>query len=101
MILAIIDFQVAASDRPAALRVLAEDGRSAAAMPGNLAFRVYTDAGSDTHVGLMHEWQDIRTFDAYLASPGFAQVGTILRPMMTAPPTSRRLVTEIFEEVTG
>jgi quinol monooxygenase YgiN len=101
MILAIVDFEVAAKDRDAALRVLRQDATRATALPGNLSFRVFTNAGSDTHVGLMHEWDRIDAFNTYLASADFAQVGTVLRPLMTGIPVSRRLVTELFEQVKG
>jgi quinol monooxygenase YgiN len=99
MIIAIVDFHVAAKDRPSALQILAVDGAAAAALPGNLGFRVFSDAGSDTHVGLMQEWEADAAFKAYLASPGFATAGAALRPMMIGTPLSRRFEAKLYEEV--
>jgi quinol monooxygenase YgiN len=99
MIIAIVDFHVSAENQAKALDVLASDGIAAAAIPGNLGFRAFTDAGSTTHVGLMHEWADLTAFEAYVASPGFAVVGAALRPMMTAAPTSRRFEATLYETV--
>lgn len=98
MILAIVDFEVAAADRDAALAIVANDVTAAMARPGNLSFRAFTNAGSDTHVGLMHEWKTLDDFQAYLASSDFAAIGQALRPMMTAPPVSRRFRVELIED---
>ena len=99
MIIAIVDFHVAAHNRARALEVLADDGGTAASLPGNLGFRVFTDAGSDSHVGLMHQWASEAAFEGYLASPGFAVVGQALRPMMTEAPVSRRFEASLYETV--
>jgi quinol monooxygenase YgiN len=99
MIIAIVDFQVSPPDQAMALEILASDGVAATAIPGNLGFRAFTDAGSPTHVGLMHEWTDAAAFEAYLASAGFAEVGAKLRPMMTGAPVSRRFDAVLYETV--
>ena len=101
MIIAIVDFEVAAQNRAKALNILAKESASAAARPGNLGYRAFTNAGSQTHVGLMHQWDDLPAFTAYIGSPIFAEIGAKLRPMMISPPISQRLNAEVFEEVRG
>jgi quinol monooxygenase YgiN len=101
MIIAIVDFEVAAADRARALDILKHDAPAARALPGNLGYRAFTDAGSDTHIGIMHEWEKAEHFDGYIASAAFADIGKQLRPLMTAPPVSRRMTVELFEEVKG
>lgn len=101
MLIAIVDFHVSPENQEAATDFLTEQGKAIAAMAGNIGHRVVTDAGSETHVGLIHEWQTPEDFTAYMASPDFARSGEVLRPMMTAPPTSRRLLAERFEAVNG
>jgi quinol monooxygenase YgiN len=101
MIIAIVDFEVAAGDRATALAVLGHDGPAARALPGNLSYRAFTNADSDSHVGIMHEWEKAEHFEGYMASAAFAEIGRQLRPLMTAPPISRRMTAELFEEVKG
>ncbi|WP_421726313.1 putative quinol monooxygenase [Bauldia sp.] len=98
MLIAIVDFHVAAEDRQAAIDFLMDEAPAITAMPGNRGHRVVTNAGTDTHVGLIHEWETPDAFAAYLASPVFSRSGETLRPMMTAPPTSRRLVAEPHDD---
>lgn len=97
MIMAIVDFDVAPENRTAALDILHSDGAAAAKMRGNKSFRVFTNAGSETHIGLMHEWETMEAFQAYTNSEGFAKVRDGVGPLMTAPPVSKRLKTELVE----
>jgi quinol monooxygenase YgiN len=99
MLIAIVDFEVTKDDRATALAVLLDEVSTVQAIPGCVNFRPFTDPQSQTHVGVLHEWHGDDGFAAYLASPGFAKVGEILRPMMTAPPSSRRYRAELIENV--
>lgn len=99
MIIAIVDFDVAPETRSDALEVLIGDGAEASALPGNLGFRTFTNAGSKSHVGLMHEWADAAAFEGYLQSAGFAAVGAKLRPMMVGAPVSRRFEAVLLQTV--
>ena len=95
--IAIVDFHVAPTDQQSALDVLQGDAAAAAQALGCRAFRVFSNAGDAGHVGLMHEWDSAEDLSAYLASDGFAQVGQALRPLMTAPPESRRFNAQLVE----
>jgi quinol monooxygenase YgiN len=99
MLIAIVDFEVMEQDRAAALAALLDEVSTVQAIAGCINFRPYTDPQRKTHVGVLHEWDDGDGFAAYLASPEFSNVGTILRPMMTAPPSSRRYKAELIENV--
>jgi len=101
MFIALIDFHVSASDRPRALAALRAEAAEARAMPGNLGYRFFVDPDSATHVGIHHEWARAEDFAAYAASALFARVGLELRPLMTAPPMSRRLSAEVYNTVRG
>ena len=96
MIIAIVDFMVAETDQARALEILAQDGSDATALDGNISFRSFTNAGDASHVGLMHEWDTPEAFETYLASDDFAAIGAKLRPLMTAAPTSRRYVADVY-----
>lgn len=99
MIIAIVDFDVAPADRDEALAVLREDALLARDLPGNLSYRAFTNVGSNSHVGIMHEWETLEDFTAYTESDTFARIGRKLRPRMTSAPVSRRIRAEVFEEV--
>ncbi|MBF9034628.1 antibiotic biosynthesis monooxygenase [Rhodobacterales bacterium HKCCE2091] len=99
MFIAIVDFHVAPDARDTALDHLLSEARTVRAMPGNRCFRPHLDPASGTHVGVLHEWDDAESFAAYLASPGLAASGAVLRPMMTAPPSSRRYDARLVETV--
>ncbi len=97
MLIAILDFDVAPADQQSALDHLLAESANVRAMPGNIAFRPYSDPLIDTRVTLVHEWQSRADFEAYLASEAFARSGEVLRPMMTNAPTSRRFTAELIE----
>lgn len=99
MLIAILDFSTAATDRPAALAQLDGERAEVHAMPGNLAFRIYASREDGTRITVVHEWEDQRSFAAYLGSDSFARSGEVLRPIMTGAPVSRRFQAELLETV--
>ena len=99
MLIAIVDFSTAVTDRPAALAQLEGERDEVRAMPGNLAFGVYASREDETRVTIVHEWDDQASFDAYQRSDSFARSGEVLRPIMTGAPVSRRFRAELLETV--
>jgi quinol monooxygenase YgiN len=99
VLIAIVDFSTAATDRPAALAQLDGERDRVRAMPGNLAFRVYASREDETRITVVHEWDDEASFDGYLGSDSFARFGEVLRPIMTGAPVSRRFRAELLEAV--
>jgi quinol monooxygenase YgiN len=99
MFIAIVDFSVAGTDRPAALAHLDSEREQVRAMPGNVAFRVYASREDETRVTIVHEWDDAESAAGYLQSDCFARSGEVLRPMMTGSPVSRRFHAELVETV--
>jgi quinol monooxygenase YgiN len=98
MLIAVLDLQTTADDRAAVLAQLDRERDEIRAMPGNLDFRVY--AARDEHaVAVIHEWTDEPSFAAYLASDSFARSGSVLRPLLSAPPVSRRFRADLLETV--
>ncbi|BBH71750.1 hypothetical protein ACTI_84350 [Actinoplanes sp. OR16] len=99
MLIAIVDFHTTAADRSRALAQLDSEFPAVRGMPGNIAYRVYASREDKTKVTLVHEWTDADSFNRYQRSDSFARSGTILRPLMTAPPVSRRFRAELMETV--
>lgn len=99
MFLAIVDFNTAAADRPAALAQLDREREHVRALPGNIAFRVYAGREDDTQVTVVHEWHDEQSFAGYLRSAAFARSGQVLRPIMVGAPVSRRFRANLVETV--
>jgi quinol monooxygenase YgiN len=99
VLIAIVDFTVAATDRPAALAQLDGERDQVRAMLGNRAFRVYASREDDTRIAIVHEWDDEASFAGYQTSESFARSGKVLRPMMTGAPVSRRFRAELLETV--
>lgn len=97
MLIAIVDFSTAASDRPAALAQLDSEHNEVRVMPGNLAFRVYASREDETRITVIHEWDDEASFAGYLESASFARSGKVLRPVLTGVPVSRRFRAELLE----
>jgi len=89
MIIAIVEFEIAAEHQAKVQEVLATDRDEAQALAGCLSFQTLRVAGSETGWILVEEWQDMAAFEAYKASAGFARVGAVLGPLMLAPPRSR------------
>ncbi len=99
MIIALLDLRTAAADRAAALAQLDSEREEIRAMPGNLDFRVYAARDDDGAVAVIHEWVDEPSFAAYLASDAFARSGALIRPLVIAPPVSRRFDAALLETV--
>jgi quinol monooxygenase YgiN len=99
MLIAVLDLQTSAADRAAALAQLDRERDEIRAMPGNLDFRVYAARDSEEDVTVIHEWADEPSFAAYLSSDSFARSGTVLRPLMSTPPVSRRFRATLVETV--
>ncbi len=99
MLIAVLDLHTTAVDRPAALAQLDGERDEIRSMAGNLDFRVYAARDDAGAVAVIHEWADEPSFAAYLSSPAFARSGTVLRPMLTTPPVSRRFRAALLETV--
>ena len=99
MLIAILDLDTAPADRPAALAQLDAEHDDVRAMPGNVAFRVYASRHDTGRVTVVHEWDDEASFAGYLASDAFERSGDVLRPLLTAAPTSRRFHADLLETV--
>lgn len=90
MIVAHVDFKVAEADRKMVMQVLLDQGSAVRSMPGCNRFVPFENITQEGEVGVMHEWADRASFEAYLASPAFLESGRIIRPRMLAAPVSRR-----------
>jgi Uncharacterized conserved protein len=99
VLIAILDFSTAATDRPAALAQLDGERDRVHAMPGNVAFRVHASRDDETRITVVHEWDDEVSFASYLSSESFVRSGEVLRPIMTGAPVSRRFRAELLETV--
>jgi quinol monooxygenase YgiN len=99
MLIAILDLRTTPGDRPVALAQLDGERDEIRAMPGNLDFRVYSARDDEEAVTVLHEWVDESSFARYLASDAFARSGAVLRPLVTAPPVSRRFHAALLETV--
>ena len=99
MLIAVLDLRTRAADRPVALAQLDRERDEIRAMPGNLDFRVYAARHDTEAVTVIHEWADESSFADYLASEAFARSGAVLRPLVTAPPVSRRFRAALLETV--
>ena len=99
MLIAVLDLRTTPADRTTALAQLDGERDEIRAMPGNLDFRVYAARDDDGDVTVIHEWVDEPSFAAYLSSEAFERSGAVLRPLLTAPPVSRRFRAALLETV--
>ncbi|MBB4570617.1 putative quinol monooxygenase [Rhizobium leucaenae] len=99
MFIAIVDFTVEPESRAAVIARLLQDSDVIRTMEGNLAFSAYIDPVDDGAVRIWHEWRDVEHFRTYTASEVFKQLGLVLRPLMKAPPISRRMMSEVLETI--
>lgn len=99
MRIAHVFFKVRADERSAALETLVANAASVRAMPGCRIFLPFLDPTDAEVIGVMHEWETADDFTGYVASPTFAVASAILRPLMTAPPLSRRFDATLAETV--
>lgn len=99
MLIAVLDLRTTATDRAAALAQLESERDGIRDMPGNLDFRVYAARENEEAVAVIHEWDNEASFASYLSSEAFARSSAVLRPLMTAPPVSRRFRADLLETV--
>ena len=99
MLIAVLDLRTTPAARTTALAQLDDERDEIRAMPGNLDFRVFAARDDDGGVTVIHEWADEPSFAAYLSSEAFERSGAVLRPLMTAPPVSRRFRASLLETV--
>lgn len=99
MLIAVLDLRTSATDRVLALAQLDSERDEIRAMPGNIDFRVYASRDDEEAVAVIHEWADEPSFAAYLSSEAFARSGALVRPLVTAPPVSRRFRADLLETV--
>jgi quinol monooxygenase YgiN len=97
MFMAIVDVQVAATDRDAVLSILQADAAAARELPGNQSYRAFLDPETQTGIRIFHEWDSKDAFEGYMESEPFQRIGRELRPLLTAPPISRRFTADQLE----
>ncbi|MGH1444502.1 MAG: putative quinol monooxygenase [Cognatishimia sp.] len=97
MLIAHVMFQVAATDRAAALQTLLDECDAVRRMQGCIAFIPFVDPTGDTGLGVLHEWDSAEAFAAYTSSVEFTAVGQALRPIMIGPPVSKRFDASLIE----
>ncbi|WP_443751098.1 putative quinol monooxygenase [Asticcacaulis solisilvae] len=97
MRLAHVTFTVAPENQSTALDALLAEVASVRHMQGCIAFIPFIDPTVAGGLGVVHEWETGEDFTAYLNSPGFAAVNTVLRPMMTGAPVSRRFDVNLLQ----
>jgi len=88
MIYVEVNFKVAPQNRSIAVDYLTKEVPVMQALPGNRGCRVLIDPAADDAVTLLHQWDDMAGLDAYRSGPLFAQLGGVLRPMMTGAPST-------------
>lgn len=93
-----VDFDVAPQDRPHALALLRMEVEDVRALPGCRSFAPYPDPANPSRISIVHEWETTEAFAAYAASEAFARSGEELRPLMIAPPSSRRFDATLIED---
>ena len=99
MLIVIVDFLVAPGNRQAALEVLLTQAPMVRTIKGNLSFQPYLDPVAAQAVRVFHEWQDAESFEVYTLSSAFEHASQALRPLMLAPPASRRMKASLLETV--
>lgn len=99
MFIAHVQFAVTPKDRQKALDTLLAEAPTVRGQTGCHLFLPFADPADATGVGLIQEWATAEDFARYTGTAGFAEVGQVLRPMMTAAPVSRRFSAELLESV--
>jgi quinol monooxygenase YgiN len=95
MLIAHVFFSVDETIRHQVVERLSRDVGAVRAMDGCLAFIPFMNPGNPQEVGILHEWQSAEDFARYTSSDTFARFQAELRPMMVAPPISRRFEVEL------
>ena len=99
MFIAHVHIAVAPDDRQAAVDTLLAVAPTVRAMRGCRTYLPFLDASDPCRLGVLHEWETQDAFTAYAASPGFADAGRVLRPIMTEAPVSRRFEADLLAVV--
>ncbi|MFT6451687.1 MAG: quinol monooxygenase YgiN [Halocynthiibacter sp.] len=99
MFIAHVTFPVSRENRAFALEALLKEVDFVRALPGCIAFIPFLDPTDPQGLGVLHEWTSAEEMGAYLASDCFASIGEILRPIMAAPPISKRFDAQLIETV--
>ena len=97
MLIAHVRFSVAQRDANTALDTLMSHAGTVRKMPGCLAFTPFVNPTTPTEVCVQHEWDIPSAFYGYTGSDTFQSVTQVLRPLMTAPPISRRFDATLIE----
>ena len=98
MRLAHVTFTVATDNVKTALDTLLASVPIVRQMTGCIAFIPFADPTVDGGLGVLHEWETAEAFAGYLASPVFAGVNDVLRPMMTSGPDGRRFDASLVQK---
>jgi quinol monooxygenase YgiN len=99
MLIAHVIFSVDEDRRPGVLERLNRDACIVKSMEGCLAFIPFANPANSREVGILHEWRSADDFARYTSSATFAHFQAELRPMMVAPPVSRRFEAELIRVV--
>lgn len=97
MIYVEVNFSVAPYDRSTAVTCLTNEKPKMRALSGNRACRVLTDPNDPCAITLLHQWDHPASLDAYRRGPLFADVGSVLRPMMTGVPSTAVYEVSVIE----
>lgn len=90
MIIAYILFSVSAENQELAIDTLNREAKTIRAMQGCETFLPFLDPADSQTVGVLHEWERLEDFEAYIASSSFKTIGKVLHPIMISPPQSKR-----------
>jgi len=99
MLIAHVTFSVDEALRHHVLERLSRDTSIVRSMEGCVAFVPFANPADSEEVGILHEWRSAEDFARYTSSETFARFQAELRPMMVAPPVSRRFEAELITVV--
>ncbi len=97
MFIAHVLFSVSPESRPVALETLVKEVEAVRAMPGCVTYIPFLDPTDDQGVGVMQEWQSAEAFGGYTGSDIFAEILGVLRPLLVAPPVSKRFDAKLID----
>lgn len=90
MFIAHVTFQVSPGHEAEIREALAAGAVAVGAMEGCKRFVPFEDLAVGSGFGILHEWGSEADFDRYLASEAFSALGQAIRPLVIAPPVSKR-----------
>ena len=88
MIIARIELELQPSQQPSFRHYARSEAARARVLEGCVRYAFHEDVADPLRVLLYEEWTSREAFEAYKASPLFAEAGQHLRPMLAAPPKS-------------